>query len=357
MGIANLFSRSGLVYNEATGVTPGISGVKSPWANSAHLSPVSLSGTIPDGTVSIVQALKVPPVARVVQLISTTIASMPLVAEGPGAETVMWLDNTFGAVTARHRSAHTAQDILFTAAAVWWVEERDGNGYPLELTRLPRHLWTLDQQGYVCTIDGHRLDTSKAIYMPGLLELGFLEYGADSIREYSYMGNQIRNRARAGKPVTDLHVTDQYEPTKAEAEQVVKDWVAARLSENGAVAFSPWWLDVRELGSDEVSPLSGARNAVRLDVANFLNINAELVDGNNGGSDTYSNTLQNVNELLALTLRGFLTPIEQRLSQDDVTPHGVTVRFDTSKFDALADAKGNTGTAVASPAPNQEVTP
>lgn len=347
MGLGELFRRDSRIYNEATGVSSGGMGLKSPWSNSAHLSPIILPET-PNGPVSVAQALAVPPVSRAIQLYSTVISSFPLVAEGARAGDVKWLDATAGAVTARHRSALTLQDLIFTAGSLWWKELADADGYPMIATRVPRHLWSLDPDGYVTNVEGERLDQARCIYIPSLVELGFLEVGRGTINHYHYLGKQILNRSKGAKPLLDLHVNDaNFEPTEEEAKQVIDDWTSARLSENGATAFSPYWLDVKELGTGEVSMLQEARNAVRLDVANFLNINAAMLDGNNGTSDTYSNTLQNANEFLQLSLRAFLEPIEQRLSQDDVTPAGVTVRFDTTTFDTFTDAAGNTGRAVA----------
>jgi hypothetical protein len=94
-----------------------------------------------------------------------------------------------------------------------------------------------------------------------------------------------------------------------------------------------------------------ARNAIRIDFANYTNLNASIVDGASGASDTYSNTLQDANEFLRLSLGLWTLPITQRLSQDDVTPEGLELTWDHSKFD-LADSQGNTGQAVtAAPLP------
>lgn len=344
----DLFRRSGPVYNEATGVTSGYTSISSPWAAGGLLRSVVMPEGTGDGAVTLLDALKVPPVSRAVGLVSTVAATLPLISEGRGPAPV-WLDATFGAVTARHRTAFMCQDLMMTGATCLWVGQRDDDGYPLEVERIPRELWSLDEKYNVTTIDGQLLDSRRVIYIPALVPLGLLEYGAESIREYKYLGQQIRNRARVGKPLLDLHITDQYEPTDDELDEAEEAWAAARQAPNGAFAFSPWWLNVRELGSDEVSPLADARNQVRLDVANFTNINAALLDGNNGTSDTYSNTLQNMNEFMELTLRQYLTPIEQRLSQDDVTPPGMKIRFDTADFDKIQDAKGNEGTAVHTP--------
>lgn len=353
MGITSLFRRNGLVYNAATGQSYGSGfALKSPWANSAHLRTVDLSDVLESNSaVTIAQALSVPPVSRAIGLFSAAISASPLISSD---KELHWLDNTAGAVTARHRSVQTVQDLIFTGASLWWKEVKDADGYPMSCIRVPRELWTLDQDGNVCTINGDPLTAEDFIYIPAFREIGFLETGAATIRQYLYLGRQIMNRARSGKPLLDLHITDMTEYDEDELETALEDWTSARLSDNGAVAITPSWLEVRELGATEVSMLSEARNAVRLDVANFLNINAAMLDGDSGTSDNYSNTLQNVTELTRLSLREFMTPIENRLSQDDVTPNGTTITFDTSAYDVLPDAKGNQGTATTASTPQRK---
>jgi hypothetical protein len=251
------------------------------------------------------------------------------------------------------------QDLIFTGAAVLWKDDIDAENRPVNsLSRVPRERWNVDSAGYV-EIDGVRQDSNHLVYIPALLPQGFLDYAKSSVNHYHQLQTAILNRASNPVPLLDLHINDaQFSPQpdvygddgtlieEGEVAEMTRKWGDARRSKNGAAAMSPHWLDVRPLGDGKMDMLVEARNAVRLDVANYLNINAAMLDGNSGTSDTYSNTLQNANEFLTLSLRMFLEPIEQRLSQDDVTAPGVTVRFDTSKFDTFTDAKGNTGTAV-----------
>jgi len=310
-------------------------------------------------------AMGVPPVARAIALYSTVMASFELVAEA-GIEP-LWCQQTAAiqgpftsaSITPAHRWALMLQDIAFTNAALLWKDDLDDEFRPVNgLSHVPRSRWNLDSDGYV-QIDGTRQDTRHLVLVQGLLPAGFLEYGKSSVNHYHQLQRAILNRARNPVPLLDLHINDpQFQPEepdpetgyKGEMAEMAENWGKARNSENGAVAFSPHWLDVKSLGDGKMDLLIEARNAVRLDVANYLNINAAMLDGNNGTSDTYSNTLQNQNELLTLSMRMFLEPIERRLSQDDVTAPGVKLRFDTSKFDTT-DAKGNTGNAVA-PAEN-----
>jgi hypothetical protein len=336
----------GTDYNPATGFTSG-AGLLSPFIPaSSHLAVVT-APDLPDGPVTVGKALAVPPVARAIALFSTVIASFDLAAaQGP---TPTWCQQSAGAVTPGHRAASMLQDIAFTNATLLWKDDVDADFRPVSgLSHVPRHRWGLDSAGYV-EIDGVRQDSRHLVYISGLMPQGFLEYGRSSVNHYHQLQDAILNRASMPVPLLDLHINDaQFVPAEGELEEIVANWGTARRSTNGAVAVTPHWLDVKALGDGKMDVLVEARNAVRLDVANYLNINAAMLDGNNGTSDTYSNTLQNQNELLTLSMRMFLEPIERRLSQDDVTEPGVKIKFDTSSFDTT-DAKGNAGTAVAAP--------
>jgi hypothetical protein len=302
-------------------------------------------------------------VARAVALYSTIIASFDLAATG-GAPTPTWCTETAGTVTpanpfasasitAGHRWALMLQDLLFTNETLLWKDDVDAEFRPVTgLSHVPRHRWNLDSEGYVL-IDGTRQDTRHLVFVRGIMPAGFLETGRTSINHYHQLQEAIINRASMPTPLLDLHITDaQFIPEDGELEEIVQNWGTARSSRNGAVAVSPHWLDVKALGAGLMDMMVEARNAGRLDIANHLNINASMLEGANGTSDTYSNTLQNQNELLTLSMRMFLEPIERRLSQDDVTAPGVVLKFDTSRFDTT-DAKGNAGSAVAAPAPEK----
>ena len=344
-------------------------GLRSPFMPaSSHLQVVT-APNLPNGLVTVGKALAVPPVARAVALYSTVIASFDLDAVEGSAP--IWAQQTgavasnFGtaSTTPGHRWALMLQDLLFTNATLLWKDNIDSEYRPVDgLSHVARNRWSLDSEGYV-EIDGTRQDTRHLVLVEGIMPAGFLDYGQASVNHYHQLQTAILNRASMPAPLLDLHINDaNFQPADAvygengelleegELEEMARKWGEARRSPNGAVAISPHWLDVKALGDGRMDMLVEARNAVRLDVANYLNINAAMLDGNNGTSDTYSNTLQNQNELLNLSMRMFLQPIEARLSQNDVTPEGTVLKFDTSKFDTTTDAKGNAGSAVA-PAP------
>lgn len=333
-----------LDYNPLVGPVSSDSYV-SPWSDNSHLAPV-LFPNLADSLlpVSSGEALQVPPVTRALFLYSTIAAGFPLVTSNGAAD---WLNTTEGAVTPAHRTASIIQSLILRGASCLWVE-RDDEGYVSKADHIPDSWWSINSDGFIL-INNELVNQSSVVYIPSLLPTGFLEYGKATIRQYLSICSTITNRAANPTPLLEIHITDDFEGEPEELQETLENWAAARQSPNGAVAITPKGIELNTPGAqanEDGAMLLQARNAVRLDVANFLNINAAMLDGNNGTSDTYSNTLQNQSELINLSLDSFLKPIEARLSQDDVTRPGITVSFDRSKFDALPDAKGNTGSAV-----------
>lgn len=312
-------------------------GVASSFENSLQtlVGPAGFGGTIPDEAA----ALSVPAVSRAVQLYSTAAAKLP--AKGAGA----WWSNGSGALTPEDRTAALVQSLMFHGKAVLWVN-RDAAGTIVECLPLPAGLFSLDLFGRVMVRGALVERQENFIYIKSFLPQGFLTFGKGSIEHYLGIRDAILSRSRNPIPVVELKVKDQFEVTPAELETARKNWQVARTSDNGAVAVTPYGIDVIVHGeAADTSMLGEARNAVRLDVANFLNINASLLDGNNGTSDTYSNTLQNKDEFTDLSLDTFLVPIEARLSMPDVST-GDPFRFDRSVLDVSPPAVGNTGAAI-----------
>lgn len=353
--------RPGTGWHKGSGVA-GITSYTSPDAfgsTGAGLAAVIVGeGVVPEAGVTIAQALGVPPIARAVMAYSAVISEQPLVGDDDGAAT-SWLGRTDGCITPAQRNVNMFHDLFWSGHTLLQVK-RDAAGYVSEAMHLPLGRWKIDEQGYVL-VDDVQVDQSSVVYIPGMLPMGFLTYAAGTIRHYWAMINTIESRSSNPVPLIAIHVEEDCTLTDDEIEEVIDSWSKARKSKNGAVAVVPKGIRLEVLGegADDGVMLTAGRNAARLDVANFVNMPGALVDGNNGTSGTYENTLQNQSEFAALSLPLFTKPIAARLSQDDVTPPGVTVKFDSSKFDAASTpAKGNTGDATgAGPVIQGEIAP
>lgn len=343
----------GLKNATQVGLTSDSLALATPQGDASVLASIILPA-LPDGPISVAKALSVPPVARGILLYLGAVASFPLTV--PGGTTPEWLTTTkAGTDPAGRRQALTVLDLIMNGRCLWYAEDLSLN----HVERVDPTLYTIDEDGYVLDKDKKRADPSKVILIQSLMPMGFLDYGRSSVNQYHNIVRTIQDRSDNPQPITELRITDiQLRATDEEVRDAQAQYASARRAKNGAITVTPYGMElhIHDAGSDANQMMTEARNAARLDFANCLGINAAMLDGNSGTSDTYSNTLQNQNEFLTLSLSVWLQAIEQRLSQSDVI--GAPVKFDTSSFDTT-DAKGNTGDAkgIPTPAPAQEAKP
>lgn len=334
-GGAGLWQPVGAISSPFGGITSELAGV----VLSADAE-AAVRGT---GSTTVDRSLKVPAVARAVSQITASVAQIGLKAEGG---TVTWLEGPDeGPISGPYMWAQVALDLFWMQASVLAVLERDGAGYPARVQRVPMGLWTMDGDGLIL-VDGHDVPQHDLIYIPGLVPTGFLGMAGEHIDHYLGLLATIGSRSRNPIPLIDLHLTEDWGGTDRELEQARDAWAAARAHENGAVAITPRGIEARAMmagTSDDQAMLINARNAARLDVANFANLPANMLEGDNGASGTYQNTLQKHSEFLRLSLPLFTEPIAARLSQNDVTRPGVRVVVPIDELDArLTDPNGNT---------------
>lgn len=339
-------------YSETSGFTESYSSASIFNTGSGSLAPVIAKdlGYLGAGLpATIAEALSVPPIHRAIALYSTGIAQVRIPDAAP-----QWLKDGVGSISPEARLVSIVQDLIFHRESVLLVK-RDGDTITSGI-RLPYDFWELDPYGNV-VLNGQVVeDQSQFVYISSLMPLGLLEAASNTIEHYLDLRDTIMSRGKNPIPLVELHITEEFEGTAAELTQAHQDWTAARKSPDGAVAFTPKGIELNTPGAgaaDDGAMLIQARNAVRLDAANFCNLPAAMLEGANGASATYENTLQNKDEYISLSLAQWLEPIAARLSLPDVH-NGDRWRFDTSLL-STGDSKGNVGTAV-SPSIQGEIT-
>jgi hypothetical protein len=354
VGIFDFFSKQQAIRDFKSS---GAMAIESPWAELSGIYSVTGSTGMPAGILPTVAAAShVPAVSRGNALYSVVAAGSPLRAVDPGAAELLpgWINKTWGPITPGKRRAQLVQDMFFHNESMMRLA-RDASGAIVDAMVLNWDRWQ-----YATGADGKPVVQYKApdgswfvpdrqddfLWIPGLLPISFLEFAAESIAQYAGICQTISQRSKSPIPLVELHITEEYEGTVDQLKEVQAQWVIAREAENGAVGITPRGVQlIKHLGGEDAAMLIQARNAIRVDFANFVNLNASMLDGASGTTDTYSNTLQDANEFLRLSLGIFTLPISQRLSQDDVTPEGLELEWDFSRFD-MTPAAGNTGSAV-----------
>lgn len=280
-------------------------------------------------------AMQVPAVSRARSILVSVLGRLPLVAYDAKtgvalAEQPAWLTRTSSPTPIYHRTTWTIDDLLFYGASLWTVA-RDGDQIT-EAARVPRELWSIDPHQGSILVDGKPVPAAEVLYIPGADE-GLLVKGGPSIKGARAIERAWVGRAQFPIPLVEIHQITDEQMDDDEIDELVSSWAAGRTSPTGSVGFTDNRVEVRTHGEATTDLFEGARNAAVLDLARHTNIPAALLDGaQSTASLTYVTTEGKRSEFFDMSLGIYVDPIEARLSQDDVVPEGVAVRFDLSSL-------------------------
>lgn len=271
------------------------------------------------------RAMQVPAVVKARALILGTLARQPLIktTRGEQAEPEPWMYRSrFGGV--HRRMAWTLDDHIFYGLSLWWLE-RGSRGEVLDAARVPFDSWEI-QDGSVY-LSGNRVPWSSVALIEGPQE-GLLQLAGLSINGALAQEVAWTQRVTSPVPMVELHLTDQnYPMTKEEKQELAAEWEKQR--QRGGTAVTPAEIEMKVHGTTSTDLFIQGRNSSRLDIANFLNVPASLLEGTTStASLTYSTQEGRRNELVDLSLSYWATPIEERLSQDDIVPRSSAIQFD-----------------------------
>lgn len=301
----------------------------SPWA-SGTLSRVVWSDIfgVQDVPPTRAEAMRVPSIVKARSLIVGTLARQTLakwrgdVRLAPDA----WMYRTSSGVAPQVRMAWTFDDLLFSGVSLWAVE-RGAGGAITDGVRVPPEWWEISPD-LELLVNGAPVDEREVILFEGPQD-GLLEIARDDIKAARDMTRAWANRVSAPVPLVELHETDGVQYTEDEADELIDTWEEARR--NGGTALTPKNIETKIHGQTPTDLFVNGRNASRLDFANFTALPASLLEGSSAvASLTYSTSTDDRNELVDLSLSYWATPVEARLSQDDVVPRGQRVAFDLS---------------------------
>lgn len=244
-----------------------------------------------------------------------------------------WLTATTTAQPPSQRNLWTWDDLIMGGLSCWGTP-RDSDGTITDAFRMHPGYWTLDPTTRTVQVDGRTASKEEVILIEGPQE-GLITIAETTIRAALDLEAAVASRVQTPIPLQVLVAQDlQSEPTKTEAEKMVTEWEARRQA--GGTGYLPSGLKLETPGANVASDgalFIAGRNAIRIDVANFLNLPAAMLDGSMSTATlTYSTSEGKRNDLVDLSLGYWADPVESRLSQDDVVPAGYTVRIDLSSL-------------------------
>lgn len=312
-----------------------------PTNNSSPLQTVAWNGLIGDDILAALppnraEALSISSVVRGRVLICGFIARCPMLAyddDGkPLATQPEWLTHTSGMLSPFNRMMMTVDDLIFYGFSLWHVVRSKFDKSVIAAARVPYENWSFSNDGTQILIgtgaDAKPAREDEYILIPGIHE-GILAIGARTIRQYANLLKAADKAAATPNAYLELHNTGDNELSREDVEQLISDWVDARRGLYGGVAYTNGAIELREHGAADSHLLIEGRNAAAVDVARLMGIPAALIDAQaQVGGLTYETTQSRNAEFLDYGLAPYMEAIVSRLSQDDVSPHGVKIGFD-----------------------------
>lgn len=248
-----------------------------------------------------------------------------------------WIGRIDKSVTNNFILSWTADDLLFTGRAFWWVVERSADGYPLNFTRLPSNMvQTLDQQGGVfygpsnqIQFNGMPLDSRDVIQFLSPIE--GLNFTSRRAIETALRIEEARVRnASSSIPAGVLKITEG-EPMSAEDLQTLAaQFNLARMTNQTAVISQGLTYTETSATPDRMLLIDSADYSAK-DLSRAMGVPPYLV-GVSTGSYSYQNASQSRIDLVTFGCLPLMNCIAETLSSDNVLPRGTKVRFDTSEF-------------------------
>lgn len=318
----------------------------SPWADNSSLTKILAEELYPilQGTADPVDramALTVPAIVKARAILHSLIASRPLIAldsNGPKVDQPTWLYRSDTGVAPQMRVADILDDLIFDEASLLLVQrgakQQDQAFAPIvDAMHWPRNLWMIRDGQVVINDEPVAPDDYVLIYGPGP---GLLSQAAETIRASRDMQAAWAQRVRTPVPPIVLKQLEDNGMTQEEAQAYV-DAVSAARRKSG-VMYVPYGMDAEMTNPGDDSGLFiEGRNALRLDIANFFNLPAALLDGSTAtASLTYSTQEGRRNEVFDYGIAYWIAPIENALSLDNVCPRGQRIRFDFTDLNAAA---------------------
>jgi PAS domain-containing protein len=248
-----------------------------------------------------------------------------------------WVQRIDKSVTNNFILSWTADDLLFTGRAFWWVTERTADGYPANFTRLPSNMvQTLDQQGGIfygpsdqIQFNGMPLNSRDVIQFLSPIE--GLNFTSRRAIETALRIEEARVRnASSSIPAGVLKITEG-EPMSAEdLQQLAAQFNLARMTNQTAVISQGLTYTETSATPDRMLLIDSADYSAK-DLSRAMGVPPYLV-GVSTGSYSYQNASQSRIDLVTFGCLPLMNCIAETLSSDNVLPRGTKVRFDTSEF-------------------------
>jgi HK97 family phage portal protein len=292
-------------------------------------------------------AMQVPAVARCRNLIAGVISYLPLElynkTTGEELGSPVWLEQPDIRQPRSVTMSATVDSLIFYGVAYWRVTEvyaddlRPSRFEWIANTRVNAQLNAKGTEVLYYTIDGARVPMSgpgSLVTFQGLIQ-GVLQTAGRTIQSALDVEKATAVALATPMATTVLKNTGADLP-EDHVQGLLATWKAARASRSTAYLTST--LSVENIGfSPKEMAYADASQYLATQVARAMNVPAYYISADMNNSMTYQNIIDGRKEFVAYSLQPFICAIEDRLSMDDITARGNTVRFNIEESFLRAD--------------------
>jgi HK97 family phage portal protein len=292
-------------------------------------------------------AMQVPAVARCRNLIAGVISYLPLElynkSSGEELGSPVWLEQPDIRQPRSVTMSATVDSLIFYGVAYWRVTEvyaddlRPSRFEWIANTRVNAQLNAKGTEVLYYTIDGARVPMSgpgSLVTFQGLIQ-GVLQTAGRTIQSALDVEKATAVALATPMATTVLKNTGADLP-EDHVQGLLATWKAARASRSTAYLTST--LSVENIGfSPKEMAYADASQYLATQVARAMNVPAYYISADMNNSMTYQNIIDGRKEFVAYSLQPFICAIEDRLSMDDITARGNTVRFNIEESFLRAD--------------------
>lgn len=306
--------------------------IQSPWSDNSHLGDItleSLYGLVDARPLTRNRAIKIAAVSKARRIIATRIGALPLVAvkgtQELGTQPPLLVQPENG--LARSTTiTWTADALFFHGRAFWHITERTADGFPVFGRWVPEGHAGVNNAGQLDTAFGTPVSPADSIRFDAP-DAGILTDASDTLRRALSLNRSASKAEDNPVPIVNLKNNGE-DLTNEEIDAMIERFETKR--KQSAVGYTSRGLEVQTFGAPPENLLIDARKTIILEIARHTGIPAGKLDAAiEGTALTYTNRVTENQQLIDEVLQPYMTAIADRLSMDDMTPHGTTVRFNT----------------------------
>lgn len=308
--------------------------VASPIQPQGELDPIGeLFGLADSSNIFITEktARSIPVVAKADRLLTTNLARMPLVSRKGGLPTDPQMGFLQQPEADRPRSAtitSIGRALMYRPCAWLIVQRRDAYGWPARggVKYLKPKDATLDAEGRLTHAWGEPV-TARDIIQFDSPDGGLLYAGVKTLRRAVILDRAASLAEENPVPSIDLHNVGNQSLDETQIRDLLKSWRTARA--NYGAGYTDKSIEAKTLGIQDSQLLIDAQRQMDVNLARQVGIPAWAADvAVEGATLNYQNRQSRAWELIDLYLTGYMTPIADRLSMNDVCPMGWTAEWD-----------------------------